>query len=66
MPELNLTERDLQVLRLIAAGLTNTEIAAEVMLSKDTIKWYRKRLLVKFQAANSAELVYKASEMKII
>ena len=42
------------------------EIAAEVMLSKDTIKWYRKRLLVKFQAVNSAELVYKASEMKII
>lgn len=66
MPELNLTERDLQVLRLIAAGLTNSEIAAEVMLSKDTIKWYRKRLLVKFQAVNSAELVYKASEMKII
>lgn len=66
MPELNLTERDLQVLRLIATGLTNSEIAAEVMLSKDTIKWYRKRLLVKFQAVNSAELVYKASEMKII
>ncbi|MBR1887165.1 MAG: response regulator transcription factor [Bacteroidales bacterium] len=37
--------------------LRSQQIADKVCLSLATIKWYRKRLLEKFQATNTAELV---------
>lgn len=58
--EIKLTERERQILSLIASGKTNPQIAEQVFLSPETIKWYRRKLLVKFDAANSAELVKKA------
>ena len=61
-----LTEREQQVLTLIAAGQTSPQIADRLCLSLPTIKWYRKRLLFKFDAANMADLVCKAKEDGII
>ena len=61
-----LTERESQILILIAQGLTSPQIADKVYLSLPTIKWYRKRLLEKFDAANSAELVSKAKERGLV
>ena len=52
-----LTDREREIVPLLAAGLTSQQIADKVCLSLATIKWYRKRLLEKFQASNSAELV---------
>ena len=52
-----LTDREMEIVPLLAAGLTSQQIADKVCLSLATIKWYRKRLLEKFQASNSAELV---------
>ncbi|MBR4596575.1 MAG: helix-turn-helix transcriptional regulator [Bacteroidales bacterium] len=52
-----LTDREMEIVPLLAAGLTSQQIADKVYLSLATIKWYRKRLLEKFQASNSAELV---------
>lgn len=57
-----LSEREKQVLSLIAAGKTNPQIAEQLFLSPETIKWYRRKLIAKFNAANSAELVGKAQE----
>jgi len=64
IPEL--TERESDVLRLISDGLTNPQIAEKVFLSPETIKWYRRKLLAKFDAANSAELIRKASDMGLL
>ena len=64
--EEDLTEREIQILRLIAQGLTSPQIADKVYLSLPTIKWYRKRLLEKFDAANSAELISKAKERGLV
>lgn len=61
-----LTEREEQILPLIAAGLTSPEIADKVYLSLATIKWYRRKLLLKFEASNTAELVSKAKEKGFI
>ncbi len=61
-----LTEREEQILPLIAAGLTSPQIADKVYLSLATIKWYRKKLLIKFDASNTAELISKAKEMGLI
>ena len=52
-----LTDREREIVPLLAAGLTSQQIADKVCLSLATIKWYRKRLLEKFQASNTAELV---------
>ncbi len=61
-----LTERETQILRLIAAGQTTPRIAEALSLSPETIKWYRKRLLSKLGADNTAELVRISIENKII
>ncbi|MBR0029260.1 MAG: tetratricopeptide repeat protein [Bacteroidales bacterium] len=42
---LKLTERENEILPLIAAGLTSPQIADKLCLSLPTIKWYRKKLL---------------------
>ena len=64
VPSLN--DREQNILRLIASGCTNPQIAEEIFLSPETIKWYRKKLLIKFDAANSAELISKAKEAGLI
>lgn len=62
----DLTEREFHILRLKADGFTNDEIAGKVVLSKDTIKWYRKRMLAKFGVSNSVEMVRMALEQHIL
>ena len=61
-----LNDREQNILRLIASGCTNPQIAEEIFLSPETVKWYRKKLLIKFDAANSAELISKAKEAGLI
>jgi len=63
---IKLNERELSILKLIARGRTTPDIASELCLSPNTIKWYRKRIMKKFAASTSAEVVRKAIEQKII
>jgi len=67
-PEKNtwLTPRERELLKLITDGLTNGEIAEQIFLSPETIKSYRKNLLLKLDAKNTAVLVRKALELKLI
>lgn len=60
------SQRELQILRSIAEGKTSPQIAEALCLSPETIKWYRKRMLAKFRAETSAEMVRLAIENKII
>ncbi len=61
-----LTERERELLKLISEGLTNGEIADKIFLSPETIKGYRKNLLLKLGAKNTAVLVKIALEQKLI
>lgn len=61
-----LTEREAEILPLIASGLTSPQIAERLFLSLPTIKWYRRKLLEKFDAANTADLVAKAKERGMV
>jgi DNA-binding NarL/FixJ family response regulator len=54
------------VLKLIAEGLTNQEIADKLFVSTSTVDSHRKNLISKFQAKNTAALVRTAFENKII
>jgi len=55
-----LTSRELAVLRLIADGLPNKDIAAQLGVSISTVKLYVQELLVKLQAADRTQAAVKA------
>ena len=57
---IKLTRREMSILQEVAIGRTTPQIAEDLGLSPETVKWYRKQLLVKFAATTSAELVRKA------
>ena len=55
-----LTDREKEILLLICAGLTNSEIADRLALSKRTVDKHRENLLLKTQSKNTANLVVYA------
>ncbi|MBY0433216.1 MAG: response regulator transcription factor [Cyclobacteriaceae bacterium] len=61
-----LTRREIEVLKLIAEGLTNQEIADKLYISASTVDSHRKNLISKLQVKNTAALVRTAFENKII
>lgn len=63
---ITLTDRERAILPLLAEGKTSPQIAEKLYLSVPTIKWYRKKLLIKFEATNTADLIYKAKEKGLI
>ncbi|MEV4105049.1 response regulator transcription factor [Nonomuraea sp. NPDC049649] len=66
-PELNaLTEREREVLALVAGGLSNDEIAARLVLSPATAKTHVSRIMTKLRARDRAQLVVIAYEAGII
>ncbi|MCE2895976.1 MAG: response regulator transcription factor [Flammeovirgaceae bacterium] len=64
--QLMLTRRELEVLRLVAEGLTNQEIADKLFVSASTVDSHRKNLISKLNVKNTAALVRTAVENKII
>lgn len=62
----SLSKREEEVLYLISQEMTTTEIAAKLFLSLHTIETYRKNLLRKLDAKNSAGLVAKAYQLGLI
>jgi DNA-binding NarL/FixJ family response regulator len=56
-----LTRREKEILKLIAEGITNNEIAAKLFISPYTVDTHRKNLLSKFEVSNTALLIKKAS-----
>jgi DNA-binding NarL/FixJ family response regulator len=64
--DLFLTRREIEVLRHIAAGMTNQEIADKLFVSVTTIDSHRKNLIAKLQVKNTAALVSTAYEKKIL
>lgn len=58
-----ISSRELQVLQLLAKGLSTKEIASKLGISSHTAESHRKHLLGKFGAKNSAELMIKANRL---
>jgi two-component system, NarL family, invasion response regulator UvrY len=61
-----LSDREMQVLQLIASGKTVSEIAEEISLSVNTISTYRTRILEKLSLANNAELTRYALDNELV
>jgi DNA-binding NarL/FixJ family response regulator len=60
-----LSDREHQILKMITAGKTPSEIAAELCLSIKTVSTYRARLLEKLHAHSTAELIRIGLEHKL-
>jgi two-component system, NarL family, response regulator NreC len=65
-PPDDLTEREVQVLRLIALGHTNTEIASQLYLSVRTVESHRAHIQQKLRLSTRAELVRYALDHGLI
>ncbi|MDO8881112.1 MAG: LuxR C-terminal-related transcriptional regulator [Coriobacteriia bacterium] len=61
-----LSEREIEVLQLIAAGLTNREVAARLYLSLYTIKAHARSIYDKLDAHNRTQAVARARELGIL
>ena len=61
-----LTEREHDVLKLVAAGATNREIAASLHLSPHTVKEYASALYRKLEVRNRAEAVQRAQRLGVL
>jgi LuxR family maltose regulon positive regulatory protein len=61
-----LGEREVQVLRLIAAGLSNQEIAEELVLAVSTVKWHINNLYGKLGAGSRTQAVARARELNLL
>jgi DNA-binding NarL/FixJ family response regulator len=62
----HLTPREIEVVRLLARGLANKEIAAELHLSETTIKWFVKNILEKLGVNDRTAAVTTAMERGIL
>ncbi len=65
-PTRQLSERELDVLRLIASGESQGAIAHKLFISPDTSRMRVKKLREKLHAATAAEAVYKAMKLRLI
>jgi DNA-binding NarL/FixJ family response regulator len=61
-----ITRRESEILKLIADGFTNQEIADKLFIGSSTVDSHRKNLLIKFDARNTASLVKTAIEKGLI
>ncbi|HWD93733.1 MAG TPA: response regulator transcription factor [Verrucomicrobiae bacterium] len=65
-PHESLSGRELQVLQMIAKGMTIKEIAAELALSEKTVGTYRSRISVKMGLATNVELTRYAMQHRLV
>jgi len=62
----NLTDREIQVLGLIAQGMSSVRIAQKLEISFETVKVHRRNMLRKVEAQNTFELIRMAIKKRWI
>lgn len=66
LKDLGITRRELEILGLIAQGLSNREIADKLFVSENTVKTHSSRLFDKLSARRRTQAVQIAKEMGLI
>jgi LuxR family maltose regulon positive regulatory protein len=66
LPPDSLTPRELEILHLVAQGLSNTEISRRLYLALSTVKGHNLRIFDKLQVQNRTEAVVRARELGLL
>ncbi|MCE6987834.1 response regulator transcription factor [Dyadobacter sp. CY323] len=66
MSRFGLSKRELEVLELIAAGLSNQDIASRLFVSLNTVKTHSSRLFEKLEVKSRTQAVEKAKRLSLI
>jgi DNA-binding CsgD family transcriptional regulator len=66
LQELGITKRELEILQLIATGMSNREIAEKLFVSENTVKTHSSRLFDKLSARRRTQAVQIAKEFGLI
>jgi len=64
--KLGLTKRELEVLALMAAGLSNQEIAEKLFVSVSTVKTHSSNLFAKLEVKRRTQAIQKSKSLKLI
>jgi DNA-binding NarL/FixJ family response regulator len=64
--DINLTKREIEIIKLIAEGLTSQEMANKLFISHRTVETHRANLMKKMNVKNAVELVRKAQQLQLI
>ena len=66
LDQLGITAREFEILKLIARGMSNREIAEKLFVSENTVKTHSSRLFDKLSAKRRTQAVQIAKEMRLI
>jgi DNA-binding CsgD family transcriptional regulator len=61
-----LTQRELEVLRLVAMGLSNRDIAEELVVVPDTVRWYTKQIYSKLAVSGRVQAINRARDLGLL
>ncbi|MPZ62636.1 MAG: response regulator [Propionibacteriales bacterium] len=61
-----LTDRELEVVRLLARGLSNREIGATLFISESTVKFHVHNIMSRLQVTRRTEVVYRAGQLGLV
>ena len=64
-PHEKLSDREFEILKMIARGLTTKAIAAELIISPKTVSTYRSRILEKLDMHSNSDLIYYVIDYKL-
>lgn len=62
----NLTKREIEIIKLIADGLTSQQMADRLFISPRTVETHRANLMKKLSVKNAIELVKKAQQLNLL
>ncbi len=66
LPPVDLSERELEVLTLLASGRTNSEIAGDLFVAVGTVKSHVNNIYTKLEVRNRAEAVTRARQLELL
>jgi LuxR family maltose regulon positive regulatory protein len=61
-----LSERELEILRLVAVGLSNEAIADQLIIAPSTVKWHVRNICGKLHSENRTQAVARARELRML